>query len=237
MVKLEDELIYPLVDGHLSCFQFSPLLLMLINIWHRCSWVHVSLGCICFAIELMSQRVCVSSILLDVGCIVVQSGCIIITPTSCWWESHLLHVCYTAIFANCSVHLIFANQMDAKSWCALWIIGVLLSHTFSWIFREKCGPTLAFAEDQSLHEVRLKEIWKAPEELGQEPAGVEPGPSSSCEFQVCTEPGCRGESWDLEQEAPTFDPGGMNWVGKGRLEGLRGQRIKDLLQSLWHHLF
>lgn len=82
----------------------------------------------------------------------------IITPTSCLWESYLLHVCYAAIFANCSVHLSFANQMDARSWCALWIIGVLLSRTFSWILREQCGPTLAFAEPQSLPEAKLKEI-------------------------------------------------------------------------------
>ena len=76
-------LIRPLVDGHLSCFQSSPLPLMLINIWHWCSWMHISLGCVCFAIELMSQRVCVSSVSLDVGWITVQSGCI-------YYHSHQL---------------------------------------------------------------------------------------------------------------------------------------------------
>ena len=73
------------VDGHLSCFQFSPLQLMLVNIWHRCSWVHVSLGCICFAVELMCQRVCMSSVLLDVGWIAVQSGC-------SYYHSHQLYM-------------------------------------------------------------------------------------------------------------------------------------------------
>ena len=35
---------------------------------------------------------------------------------------------------------------------------MLLSRTFSWILREQCGPTLAFAEPQSLPEAKLKEI-------------------------------------------------------------------------------